>query len=301
MVAPLDLNLVRVFLTVFDAGSVSRAAERMNVTQPSISYALSKLRKLMGDPLFIRSRDGMRPTPLAERIHVELAIALNRIDDVLADSLAFVPLTSSRTFVVAMSDIGEMVFLPPILQALRREAPKVKLKIVQPPLEQLRRGLATGSVTAAVGHYPSLAAEMRTTPLFDEHYVCCMRAGHHYLDGPLTLARFAAARHVEVASEATGHHMVQRALDANGIDRHIALSIAHFATLSRVIAGSDLLAIVPSRLADLFARDETVAACDLPFAVPSFPVQIYVQPNGEAARASQWLRSLIAGALANMT
>jgi len=299
--APLDLNLVRIFLAVHDAGSVSRAAERMNVTQPSVSYALGKLRNLLGDPLFIRSREGMRPTPLAERIHIELAIALNRIDDVLADSLAFDAKTSSRTFVVAMSDIGEMVFLPLILDALRREAPKVKLQIVQPPLDQLRRGLAIGAVAAAVGHFPLLASEMRTTPLFDEHYVCCMRADHKYVSETLTVAHFAAARHVEVASEATGHDMVQRVLDEKGIERDIALSIAHFATLSQVIARSDLLAVIPSRLADLFARYELVAACRLPFVVPNFPVQIYAHPSAEAAGGSKWLRSLISGALAKIT
>lgn len=293
MAVPLDLNLIRVFVAIYEARSVSVAGERLHVTQPTVSYGLSKLRALLQDQLFIRSREGMQPTLHADRVYLEFVAAIRRIDQTIDQSRAFEPASSSRRFVVAMSDIGEMIFLPPILDRLQRHAPDIEIEVVQPSLEDLRRKLTTGEVVAAVGNFPLLAGLTKAVTLFNEHYVCLLSGNHSRIAGSLTIDSFRSARHVHVASTATGHDLIERALQKLGIERHIVLSISHFAILSHVIAMSDLLAMVPSRVGVLFEQYDAVRSLPLPFDLPAFQVQMHWHENDEANMANKWFRQVI--------
>ncbi|MGC5799639.1 LysR family transcriptional regulator [Sphingomonas sp. NFX23] len=295
MAAPLDLNLIRAFVAIYETGNVTAAGERLNLSQPSVSYALSKLRLSLQDPLFSRNRQGMAPTPRAQRLYDEFLTALRRIDHVVDEVRAFDPARSNRRFVIGLSDIGEMVFLPPILERLRAVAPDIELQVRQTSTDELRRGLTTGVIAAAVGNLPMLT-DMQSVSLFEENYVCLL-SHDAAMEVPLTLDVFRQARHVHVASVATGHLQIGGWLKKAGIERHIMLEIPHFAILPSVIASSDLVALVPSRVGSLFERYAAVKTTPVPAAIPSFEVRLYWHENDETNVAQNWLRKLMINAL----
>ena len=152
----LDLPLLRAFVAIYETGSVTSASERLFVTQPSVSYALGKLRETLNDPLFVRSGGAMTPTPRARDCYDLFSSALVQIENALEQSKQFNPEASTRRFRIAMSDIGELIFLPPIFNLMQRRAPKMELEVVQVPQEDLPGWLASGKADAAVGNLPSI-------------------------------------------------------------------------------------------------------------------------------------------------
>lgn len=296
----IDLNLVRVFVAIYETRSVSQAAGRLCVAQPTVSYGLAALRRCLQDSLFIRTREGMMPTLHAKQVYREFTAALSRIDGVVKDSQHFVASDSRRRFLVAMSDIGEMIFLPPILDRFTRHAPNVELEVVDATNSDLGRRLATGEVSAAIGNLPALLSETQTHPLFEERYVCLLRKGHGVIGKELTLSAFNEASHVWVASGFSGHNLIEDALQKHGIKRRIVLQIPHFAILPRLIATSDLLVLIPSRVAKLFATYEPVRWLELPVPLPSFQVRLHWHEHDDQNVANKWLRSIIVDALAGI-
>jgi len=293
----IDLNLVRLFVAVYQTRSVSQAAERLCVTQPTVSYGLAGLRRMLQDSLFVRTRVGMEPTLQAIQMYREFAEAIARIDAAVADSRHFTPAQSQRRFLVAMSDIGELIFLPPIMEHLRRQAPNVELEIVEAAAPDLNRRLATGEVSAAIGNLPALLSETRTQTLFEERYVCLLRRKHSSIGRKLSVAEFAAARHVLVSSGLSGHNLLEDTLRGLGIQRRIGLQIPHFAILGNLIANSDLLAMLPSRVAKFFAAQGDVRSLDLPVPLPRFQVRLHWHERDELNVAGKWLRTAVADAL----
>ena len=163
---PLDLALLRAFVAIYETGSVTAAAERLFVTQPTISYSLGKLREALNDPLFVRSGSSMVPTPRAQDCYSPFSGALLQIENALERARQFEPDTSRRRFRVAMSDIGELIFLPPIFELMQQRAPHVELEVVQVATEDLPGWLASGKVDAAVGNLPSIRSQTRNVRLF---------------------------------------------------------------------------------------------------------------------------------------
>lgn len=296
----LDLNLVRLFVAIYEARSVSLAAQTLNLTQPTVSYGLAKLRDLLQDQLFSRTRHGLNPTSRADLIYAEFVVSLRTIQRAVDTARAFDPATTKRRFVLSMSDIGEMVFLPPILQALQKHAPMAELEVHQIPVADLPRRLSTGEIAGAVGNLGGLIDNLPSSALFSERYVCLARRSNEIFSQPLTCERFAAARHVHVSSNATAHEVIEETLKAAGINRRIVLQIGHFAILSHVIGLSDLVALVPARVARLFESYEDLRSCELPISVPSFDVRLYWHENDRSNAANDWMRSLVRKVLTNL-
>jgi len=294
----LDLNLVRVMVAVFETGSVSQAADRLELTQPTVSYGLAKLRQTYGDALFVRDGRGMAPTPRAEQIYRAFQEALACIDRTQELAGAFQPARSRRRFRVAMSDIGGLCFLPPLVAQLRRAAPLAELDVLQVPMDALTEQLASGKVDAAIGNLPLGAEKLSSRLLFREHYVC-LAARHHPAARArrLTLAQFLAARHVLVTSPFFAHQHVEDSLRAQGVQRSIALRIPHFTVLPELIAHSDLMATLPLRVARVFESYGGLRAMPLPVSVPEFEVRVYVHAYQAAQPAVQWFAGQIESAL----
>ena len=300
MDAPLNLNLVRVFVAIYETRSVGTAGDRLRLTQPTISYGLSKLRAALHDQLFVRVGNGMTPTPRADQIYGEFLASLRRIDQAVDQLRKFHPATSQRLFVLALSDIGEMAFLPPILEKLRADAPGVVVQVVQTTADDLRRGLSTGDIAAAVGNLPTLL-RLKRKVLFEEHYVSLVSVTHPAASVGWTVTSFNAARHAHVASGASGHGQIAEWLDRAGLLRAIALDIPHFAVLPRVVANSDLVALVPSSVAVLFERYEDVVAVALPIELPKFEVNCHWHKNDETNTANNWFRKTVIKALSTLS
>jgi DNA-binding transcriptional LysR family regulator len=295
----IDLNLIRVFVAIYQTGSVSGAADRLNVSQPSVSYALSRLRDLLGEPLFTRHREGMTPTFFATQLHAKFQGALSDIETAIENTRNFDPANSTRRFRLALSDMGELYFLARIIEALRRRAPSVELDVVMLDLAQLDEWLSAGKIDAGIcsrSYAPTLSPG---EVLFMEHYVCLASRAHPRLQDVLTLEGYLAERHIEV-SPGSGHHLVEDKLREQGRDRRIGLRVPHFSVLPDIVAASDMLVTLPSRLGHYFAAQGRLRVFELPFRVPEIEVTLHWHAGGGDLAARSWLCALLRETLSEL-
>jgi DNA-binding transcriptional LysR family regulator len=293
MEVSMDLSLARVLCVVYEAGSVSRAADALCLSQPAVSHALGRLRREVMDPLFIRTATGMMPTPRAGQLYLKFREALRLVEQAIEEVKVFDAGTSTRRFRLSMSDIGVMVFLPPILDHLQAEAPDMAIDIRQVTVPELLRSLEIGQIDLALGNLPDLQEHTRHNHLFTEHYVSVLREGHGSIRNGLSLKTFLTARHVAVTSPFSGHRMVEDMLVQQGVSRHIVLETPHFTSVPDIIARTDLIVTVPSRVAKLFAVTHGLRCLPLPVAVPSFAVRMYWHERSQTDQGHTWMRDVV--------
>ncbi|MFY7980721.1 MAG: LysR family transcriptional regulator, partial [Limnohabitans sp.] len=266
--ARLDLNLLLVFHHLLREKRVSAVATVLGMSQPAVSSALGRLRASLGDALFLRTQGGMEPTPYALQLAEPVAAALDGLQQALNVRASFDPATSERRFTLAMTDVGEMYFLPVLMDALAQAAPGVTLHVVAVTSASLKDDMATGRTDLALGLLPQLQAGFFQQSLFRQPYVCLMREGHPLANkNTLTLPDFAAASHVRVIAAGTGHGRVDEALERQGLQRRIRLTVPHYVALGDVLGHSDLIATVPERFAQRVTRPFALTTRALPLAV----------------------------------
>lgn len=288
----LDLNLLRVFDALLHERKVVAAAQRLGLSAPAVSNALARLRRATGDELFTRTAHGMQPTPHALTIAQTLGGALAAIEQSLAQPARFDPATSTRRFRVAMTDMGEIVFLPTLMRALQEQAPQLGLETLRNAPGDTRDAMARGDIDLAVGWLPDLDAGFHQRRLFEQRYVCLMAAGHPLARGRLTLERFCTARHALVASDGTGHERVHRLMRQHGVRRTALLQLPHFAAAPWIVRDSDLLVTVPLKLAERVTGPLGLVMRDLPLALPAFEVNLFWHQRVHADPGHRWLREL---------
>ncbi|MDT4822899.1 PCP degradation transcriptional activation protein [compost metagenome] len=292
--AHIDLNLIRTFVVLYEAGSVTAAAERLFVTQPSVSYALGRLRELFEDALFTRSRNGIQPTFIAEQLYGTLREALTRIEGAVQSIHDFDPITTERRFRIALTDLGELGFLPLILARLNREAPLAEVEVLPLQMDQVGDWLASGKVDAAICRQPVPGSRSRV--LIQERYVCLLSADHPRIGDCLDLAAYLGERHV-VVTRTSGHGIAEDVLETMKVERRIALRVPHFSVLPKIIPGTQLLTILPAQIARMFAAEGGLKMLELPFEVPAFEVSLHWRASSEQSAALEWFRSTIAEAI----
>src|SRR6218665_1741640 len=217
----IDLNQLVLFHQLMIERRVSNVAENLGLSQPSVSNSLAKLRRLLGDELFLRTPAGMVPTPFAELLAEPIGDALAMIHGGLNQQIHFDPASVKRSMTIGMTDIGEIVFLPKLVERLQREAPGVTLNTVRNSATNLREDMESGKVDLAVGPLPQLKAGFFQRRLFRQRYVCLFRQGHPLNRKRLTKADFSAAEHLMVVSAGTGHGAVDELLRKAGIERNV--------------------------------------------------------------------------------
>jgi DNA-binding transcriptional LysR family regulator len=285
--AGLDLNLLRTFQAVHASGNVTRAAERLGVSQPTVSHALRQLRLLLHDPLFVRGAGGMTPTPRAARLATAVDAALGTLDAALHEADRYDPARSARTFRLHMSDIGETIFLPPLLARIARAAPGVRLEAFQLDDADILSAMERGRIDLALGYIPALTNVERRF-LLHEEYVVVMRADHPLAKARPGRASLARLSFVLVRS----HPATARALDALGLRERVRLTLPHFMVLPRILADTELAAIMPSRLADAFRRLGRYAVWRTR-GLPRFDVSVHWYRRYENDAGNRWLRDTI--------
>src|SRR6185503_18488287 len=219
-VQDIDLNLLRVFDAELHESGVTPAAARLGLTQPAVSNALARLRKLFGDPLFVRTPSGMDATPFARELAELVRQALALLQSALAHGPGFDPATATPAFRVYMSDLGQIEFLPPLVERAQRVAPGVRLEAVALEVEDIGDALAAGALDLAVGFLPGLGPPVRRQPLFRDPYVCLMRADHPAAGLRLTKKAFLESSHALVSYKG-GHRVIEEALERAGLARKI--------------------------------------------------------------------------------
>ena len=288
----LDLNLLRVFDAVLRDHSVTAAARHLGLTQPAVSNALARLRAQLEDALFVRTSSGMDATPFARELAQPVRQALALLESALAHGPGFDPATSTRAFRFYMSDLGQVEFLPPLVERARRVAPGVRLEAVALEVEDISDALAAGAIDLAVGFLPGLGPPVRRQPLFRDRYVCLMRADHPAAGARLTRKAFLEASHALVSYKG-GHRVIEEALERTGLARKIALRVPHFTVVPMVLERSDLILTLPSRVARVYQQRGNFKS--LPPPVPIAPADVAVHWHGRFERdpGNRWLREII--------
>jgi DNA-binding transcriptional LysR family regulator len=289
-VRDVDLNLLRVFDAVLHERGVTPAAARLGLTQPAVSNALARLRGLLGDALFVRTPGGMDATPFARELAEPVRQALALLESALAHGPGFDPATSTRAFRFYMSDLGQIEFLPPLLERVQRDAPGVRLEAAPLDVEDIAAALAAGTLDLAVGFLPGLGPPLRRIALFRDPYVCLMRADHPIQS--LTRKRFLEASHALVSYRG-GHRVIEEALDRAGISRRIALRVPHFTVVPMVLERSDMILTLPARVARVYERRGSFKSLPLPVPIPPADVGVHWHERFEADAGNRWLREQV--------
>src|SRR5438046_4358273 len=251
-VRDVDLNLLRVFDAVLRERGVTPAAAGLGLTQPAVSNALSRLRGVFGDPLFVRTPKGMDATPFARELAEPVRQALALLDAALAHGPGFDPASATRAFRFYMSDLGQIEFLPPLIERVQRAAAGVRLEAVALEVEDIAGALASGTLDLAVGFLPALGPPIERRALFRDPYVCLMRADHEIKS--LTRKRFLDAAHVLVSYRG-GHRVIEEAFERAGV--RVALRVPPFTVAPMVLERRRLSLTPPGRVAPGVDRPET--------------------------------------------
>ena len=289
----IDLNQLVLFQQLMVERRVSRVADNMGLTQPAVSNTLAKLRRQFNDELFVRTPAGMMPTPFAEQLAEPIGYALDMIHSGLNQHRAFDPATVKRAITVGMTDIGEIVFLPALVDRLRREAPGISLNTVRNSATNLRDDMQAGKVDLAIGPLPQLKAGFFQRRLFRQRYVCLFRQGHPIERKRLSLADFKTAEHLAVVSAGTGHGQVDDLMRRAGIERQIRLTIPYFVSVGHILRRTDLVATVTERLAESLAEPFGLSYRPHPVELPQIAINVFWHAKVHRSPAHQWLRTVV--------
>ncbi|WP_312998654.1 LysR family transcriptional regulator [Achromobacter animicus] len=294
-----DLNLLVVFNELHKHGRVSAAAESLGISQPGVSNALSRLRKLLGDELFLRTSRGMVPTPYAESLAQPIADALAALQGTLNARVAFDPARSERSFVIGVNDVGETYFLPRLMRALDQVAPGVTIRTVRTTSIDVRDEMERGRMDLAMGFLPGLKGGFFQRRLFRQPYVCIFRQGHPLARSGLSARQFRAAEHVAIVSEGTGHGVVDEVIARAGIRRRLRLTVPHFMAVGPVLQATDMIAVVPQRFADCACGPFGLAAAPCPVKIPESVINVFWHARNHREAANQWLRQVVVDVFAD--
>ncbi|MDM2934753.1 LysR family transcriptional regulator [Citrobacter sp. Cu233] len=286
----LDLNLLKTLDALLDERNVTRAAQRLSLTQPAVSGMLNRLRDYFDDPLFVRTPHGIVPTLRARAMAAPIKQILSDID-ILLKPAQFDPLTETLTFTVAATDYALKAVIVPFIAALRARAPGIRVRVVPVEPEQLTTQFEQGKIDLALLTPDSTPDNLHNRPLYNEEYVCLMRHDHPDAHQALTLDRFCALEHVLVSYKGENFWGVtDDALADVGRKRQIGLSVSSFLVLPDILAISEMIAVVPARLAYTDPRMHVVSP---PLPIAGFTKSMAWHERTHRDAAHQWLRNLV--------
>jgi DNA-binding transcriptional LysR family regulator len=301
----LDLNLLKVFDVVMAERSLTRAAHLLSITQPAVSNSLRRLREALGDELLVRKGRTLEPTPRAQELWPAVRDMLQRLQNALAPQV-FDPASASTTFVLTMADATAAELMPPLVELITVHAPGVSLRVVPLTTRDPRHLLDEGHADLAIGHFPAVISDLNARAqageavsflhhrLFQGEYVCVMRRGHPLSKGPLTLKRYCSARHMLVSFSGRAYGFIDQALNAMGHSRRVVLTVNQFFTAGKIVAHSDLLAVLPRHFVNVTGFADQLVLRDLPLTVPAIEVDALWHQRLNHSSAHTWLRSQVA-------
>jgi len=288
----MDLKLLSVFDEVYKTRSVSRAGEALGVAQSSVSISLARLRRHFAEPLFVRTSDGMQPTPHATSLVGPVRQALELLRGITRQRAVFDPATVQRTFRICMTDITHLVLLPALINRLRDIAAGIKVEITHIS-GQTPKMLESGDADLAVGFMPQLEAGFYQQKLFEQHFSCVVRRDHPRVHSRLTQTMFKRENHVLVTAAGTGQNLVEEALERLGVRRNVALRLPNYLGIGGLVASTDLMVTVPQRVAETLVRIANVKLLAPPYELPAFAIKQHWHDRYQQDPANRWLRSVI--------
>jgi DNA-binding transcriptional LysR family regulator len=296
--ALLDVKLLRLIDQLHRTRSVTRAAEALGQGQPTVSVWLAQLRRQLGDPLFVRTGEGMLPTPRADAMIHTVREVLEGLERLSALSHDFDAGSAQRHFHISITDASHVTLLPRILRRVRTAAPGVVLHARRIDA-QLASSLQSGDADLAIGYLPWLDAGFHQLPLFQQDWICLASADHPRLGPPeavLDVETYAAESHIGVVS-GTGYQLMEESFARVGVKRRVALELPGFLGLPAILSGSDLVATLPRQIGETIAADAGLRRMPCPVAIPHFAVKLYWHARFHQDSAHRWIRSLCADEL----
>jgi len=292
----IDFRELVVFQSLMKKRKVSDVALELNLSQPSISRSLARLREHFDDPLFVRTQHAMEPTPCALEVAPSVDEMLDLYHFQLARRQKFDPAKSKRTFKIAASEVGHMMVFPRLIKILDETAPNIKLTAIPLGLHSLIDQLETGETDMAFGSYPKLYAGVHERILYREHYVCLVRADHPTIKDKLSLADYEQAKHLIVSAQGLGHIHEQAEKQLYDIcpEENICVVTHNFLVSALLVEQSNYVATVPSKVAEALGGRNNLRILKPPIKVSSFDAKLYWHERFHREPANQWLRQTIA-------
>lgn len=293
-----DLNLFLAFHAIYSAHSVTQAGEQLGMTQSAVSNALKRLRERFNDPLFVRTPEGMVPTPLAQRLIGPIDAGLAQFNQAIDQSQYFHPDHSSRLFRLAVNEVGHQVMVPRLLQQARERAPGVRFETVDGTPGEIRQQMRSGEVDLAIGSGEAMGQTFYQQRLFDECFLVLMRRSHPYHASGGGAAQYLAAEHLSYRPQGGTDHELQQRLRRAGLleQRRVVLAASHSLGLAQMVRQADLLLTLPERLArNLVQEHPELVAMPLPFEMAPFTITQQWHERVHQDGGHRWLRELVFG------
>lgn len=291
----LDLNLLRVLCAVYRQGSVTAAARQLSLSQPAASNALARLRRHFDDELFVRSPDGLHPTRLSQRVTPEVIAHLQGLEAILASAEHFEPSQARVQWRLSLSDLGEMLFLAPLVQVLRAESPGSRIANVAVPAERVSAALEAREIDLAIGILSPQHASISSVTLFRERFVGIAdrrwRPGVGRPGARLDTTQLSQVSLAVAAPTATFHGTVEKMLERLKLDGRTVVHARHYGALPDMVIGTDLLAIVPRMFADSLAPRFDLRVWELPGRDAGYDVRMVWHRSTTRDSAHEWLRA----------
>ncbi|HEU4577088.1 MAG TPA: LysR family transcriptional regulator [Polyangiaceae bacterium] len=287
-----DLNLLVALRALLSERHVTRAAQRIGLSQSATSHALSRLRDLLGDPLLVRTGRELALTPRAARLLPLLERGLSDLQNAIAGEPRFDPSTARGTFKIAAADYLQALVMGPLLRELAARAPGIDLSVVVFP--NARELLESGATDLALSVPSRELQAMRSEALFNEDFVCMVRRDHPQIKRALSLEKYLAQRHVVVAPSGTPGSVVDTVLSQRGLQRRVALRVTNFLIAPVVVCETDFISTMPARLARALAKRYPLRILPAPLELPAFEYGMYWHPRLDQDPAQRWLRDFVA-------
>lgn len=289
-----DLNSLRTLLVLYETRSVTAAAERLSVSQPTVSYTLARLRRRFGDDLFRREGNTLVPTNRAGRLYDALHEPFSRVDQVVSQaSDVFDPSLVGGEAVLALSSLGEVTWLPIIVEQFQRQAPTMRLRVVPLDIGSVEEDLVRGTVDLAITMTVLPSARLWREPFYDPEYVAVTPAAHPLEPGEEGVRD----RRFVVVAGREGHVFLRDALYEHGLAEQVVLSVHGYAAVPHILATADLVALLPRYFAEVYCRHLPLAVRPLPWPVPNPRTALYSRREEALSPAQAWLRTLVLDAL----
>lgn len=296
MASPIEFTQVRTFVRLFETRSVTATAKALQVSQPTVSYTLNKLRRRFSDDLFVRTPEGLKPTDTSRQLYEPLRAALEEIDRAVSTAEVFDPAQTEREFTVMLSNLGELAFLPLIMQALADQAPHARLRVRPLVVDDAVDVLSSGELDVVITSTVLDSERLSSRPFLEVDYVALVSTRHPRIRGhQASAATFVSERFVSVKGT-IGHRGPLGLLRAQGLDDRVDLELSEFAAVPYVVAASPLVAIVPRHIGGILAERFDVKVVDLPWGIE--PIQVAVYTRRSATAAQTWLADLLVDRLA---
>lgn len=293
MLKNIDLRLVSLIGELNRTRSVSGAAQKLSLSQSTVSMALARLRRHFDDPLFVRTSIGMEPTPRGAELIEVMKSAEFYLHQALEHRSVFDPLKSTHVFQLCSTDIAQLTLLPTLMKRLRSSGPSMSVTL-RNISDRTHAQLESGEVDLAVGFIPPRGAGFCGQRLFQDRFVCALRSDHPRVDKGLTVEQFERESHVAVTTSGTGHSIVEETLESKRIRRDVSLRVSSFTGLGPILASTDLIAILPEQLGTFFAQAGRVRLIEVPFEIPPYYIYQLWHERLRHDPANRWFRRLIA-------